>query len=54
MSLTTKIAAILTALILALTTVGALVQNRVIGRIFTAIEEEEAGEELRPRARGDR
>lgn len=46
MSLTTKIAAILTALILALTTIGAVVQNRVIGRIFTAIEEEEAGQEL--------
>ena len=46
MSLTTKIAAILTALILALTTVGALVQNRVIGRIFADIEKEEAGEEL--------
>ncbi len=46
MSLTTKIAAILTALILSLTTIGATVQQFVFGRIFTSIEREEAGQEL--------
>ena len=46
MSLSTKIAAILTVLILSLTAIGATVQNRVFGRIFSSIESEEAGLEL--------
>lgn len=46
MSLTTKIAAILTALILTLTAIGAVVQNSAFGQIFTDIEQEEAGKEL--------
>ncbi|MEC8494478.1 MAG: CHASE4 domain-containing protein, partial [Planctomycetota bacterium] len=46
MSLSTKIAAILTVLILSLTAIGAAVQNRVFGHIFSSIESEEAGLEL--------
>lgn len=46
MSLTTKIAAILTALILSLTTIGATFQHLWFGRIFQSIEREEAGQEL--------
>lgn len=46
MSLTTKIATILTALILSLTAIGATVQNLWFGRIFQSIEREEAGQEL--------
>ncbi|MEL6715750.1 MAG: hypothetical protein AAFP86_18360, partial [Planctomycetota bacterium] len=46
MSLTAKIAAILTALILSITTVGAIVQRSVFGGRFDQIEREEAGAEL--------
>lgn len=46
MSLSTKIAAILTVLILSLTALGSAVQTRVVGRIFSSIESEEAGLEL--------
>lgn len=46
MSLSTKIAAILTVLIVSLTAIGGTLQNRVFGRLFSSIEKEEAGAEL--------
>lgn len=47
MSLSTKIAAILTALILSLSIVGGLVQNRAFSSLFENIETAEAGKDLR-------
>ncbi|MEM9379948.1 MAG: CHASE4 domain-containing protein, partial [Planctomycetota bacterium] len=46
MSLTTKIAAILTALILTLSVAGALMQHRAFSGIFSSLEQNEAAEDL--------
>lgn len=47
MSLSAKIAATLTALILTLTVVGGFVQQRVFGDLFSVLERDEAREDLR-------
>ncbi len=47
MSLSTKIAAILTVLILSLSAVGGFIQNRAFSSLFTDIETAEASEDLR-------
>ncbi|MEM8710319.1 MAG: ATP-binding protein [Planctomycetota bacterium] len=47
MSLSTKIAAILTALIVTLSVIGGVIQNRAFSSLFADIETDEAGKDLR-------